>query len=154
MELKGCASASDLSLVYCLNSVAVSLYAIIWFGLRGKGHRVILKLHCNAQFSSNEDYLIYIWKPVPTANAKITKEGVCRTGAASGKEIEIYSARTLILYKHVNYYHWNNDIKKLIKSWLTILVFFVIKLIISSKLTSIAFAGMRWHAALKGNNDR
>jgi len=53
--------------------------------LRGKGHRVILKLYCNARFSSNEDYLIYISKPVPTANVQVTKEGVCRAGAAGGK---------------------------------------------------------------------
>lgn len=30
------------------------------FGLRGKGHELVLKANCNAQFLSNEDYLICI----------------------------------------------------------------------------------------------
>lgn len=41
----------------------------------------------------------------------VIKEGVCRAGAGEKADIN-YSVRTLVLYEHVNYYHWNKDFIK------------------------------------------
>lgn len=135
--------------------MAVSVYALIWFRLRVKGYGLMLKLYCNAQFSSNEDSLIYIWKPVPTANVPVTKEGVCRAGAAGEKADLNYSARTLVLYEHVNYYHWNRDFIKEMNKILNhnIILFFWLIIIENSKLKSIALAGTWDGAASKGDSN-